>query len=169
LATATTSFLMDRLGARPRPRQDADAASGFPPGSLRVQRSCRRVRPDFTLRGDDRAQGLKRDRAVGHEIIESDEPDHPAMFGDWDAADTMLLHEPHDITERYSNVAGDDIFRHDLIKRSGLGVDTTTENRECKVAIGDDACKPMRLAHQHRADVIVCHGPRGLVGLGLAG
>jgi hypothetical protein len=91
------------------------------------------------LRGDDCAQGIKRDRAVGHKIIEG--ANHPAVFGDRYAAHTMLLHQPHDVTQLSPNIAGDHVFRHDLVKRSGLGVDAAPENRERKIAIRDDPGK----------------------------
>jgi hypothetical protein len=36
-----------------------------------------------------------------------------------------------------------------------------------QVAIGHNACEPLWVAHQDRADVVVGHGAGGLVGFGL--
>jgi hypothetical protein len=49
-------------------------------------------RLDLELRRDDFPQGFGSNRALHHEIVEGDKPDHAPVIGDGDASDTMLLH-----------------------------------------------------------------------------
>ena len=75
----------------------------------------------------------------------------------------MLPHQANDLANSLLDIAGHHVFRHDLAERGRARIVPAADPGKRKIAVGDDAFQAIRSADQHRTDMIVGHGARGLV------
>lgn len=61
------------------------------------------------------------------------------------------------------NFAGDDLLGHDFSQRRCLGVQSVAKHREREITVSDDTRDTAPIADKHRADMVVCHCPHGLI------